>query len=354
MKRRRPEHHPNGYFYGRFAGKRVNLGKNIRKATERLREMEDALKKEELDEAKAKLKPTLVVADGGKAVHIKELAVSHLQWVKENRAEETFLHRQRFICNFLTYIGDKKVSEITFNDLDAYYTYVRKHHGRGANGGNHALREIKTMFHWGEEFGVFYCPMKKFPKVSQKPPTTKKFTKEEIAKLLEVVKPDFANLIRFAILTGLRPYEIRTLKKTDIEFSDSVASVRIEHHKTEATSNVSLPRSVPLTKEALEIVQRQMARRKKSDLMFLNADGTPYTRSSLRIRLARGCRRAKITVRPPYAWRHFFGTMQGANGTNLAVIAQLMGHSTIQMSCRYISNSDEAHLKAVAMMWKYV
>lgn len=155
-------------------------------------------------------------------------------------------------------------------------------------------------------------------------------------------------------MTGLRPIEIRTLKKTDIELGDTGASVRIEHHKTEATSKMPLPRSVPLTKEALEIVQRQIARHSQSNYVFLNGRRTPYDRNSLRIRLERACRRAKIPVRPPYAWRHFFGTMQGANGTNLAVIAQLMGHSTIQMSCRYISNSDEAHLKAVAMMGKYV
>lgn len=354
MRRRVPEEHPNGYYYGRIAGKRVNLGRNIRKATERLREMEDALKSEKLQEAKAIAKPTLVAVDGKKACHIKELAVRHLAWVKDNKAEGTFICRQRFICHFLDYIGNKMVSEITFNDIDAYYTYARKHHGRGMNAGFHALREIKTMFRWGEEFGVCDCPVRKFPVASQKPPTTKKFTKEEIPKLLEVVKPDFADLIRFSILTGLRPIEIRTLKKSDIEFSESVASVKIEHHKTESTSRVPLPRSVPLTQEALEIVQRQSAKHRKSDLVFLSGDGSPYTRNSLRIRLARACRRAKIPVRPPYAWRHFFGTMQGANGTNLAVISQLMGHSTIQMSCRYISNSDEAHLKAVAMMGKYV
>ena len=285
MRRRVPEEHPNGYYYGRFAGKRVNLGKNLRRATERLREMEDSLKQKKIDEAKATAKPTLVVADAKKFIHIKELAVRHLQWVKDNRSEETFNCRRRVICLFMDYIGDKKVSDITFNDLDSFYTYSRRHHGRRANGGNHTLREIKTMFHWGEEHEVCDCPVRRFPKAVQHPPTTKKFTKEEIAKLLEVVKPDFADLIRFAIMTGLRPIEIRTLKKTDIEFGDNGASVRIEHHKTSATSKVPLPRSVPLTKEALEIVQRQIGRHPKTNFVFLSGRRTPYDRNSLRIRL---------------------------------------------------------------------
>ena len=352
MIRRVPEHHPNGNYYGRIQRERINLGKNYRQATMRLRELEADLEREKL--AKGECNPCVAAVGGKPAFPVTELGQRHLAWVKENRAVETFISRQRVIRHFLRYIGDKNVSDITFSDIDAFYTYARKNHGRGVNTGFHALREVKTMFRWGEEYGVCDCPLKKFPKASQRPPTTKKFSMEEISKLLEASRPDFADLIRFAILTGLRPIEIRTLKKGDIESNGSTVGIKIEHHKTEATSRVPLPRSVPLTQKAHEIVRRQIENHPNSDFVFLNGNGTPYDRSALRIRLARVCKRANIPVRPPYAWRHFFGTMQGVNGTNLAIIAQLMGHSTIQMSCRYISNSDEAHLKAVSMMGKYV
>ena len=352
MRKRSPTWHPNGNYYSFIQGKRFNLGPNKRKAGEKLRELEENLKSDKLQIGG--VESTMVAVDGKKDVHVKELAVKHLAWVKANRAEETFLSRQRFICHFLDYIGNKMVMEITFIDLDAYYTHSRKHHGRGVNAGFHALREIKTMFRWGEEFGVCDCPVRKFPVASQKPPMTKKFTADEIPLLLKAAKPDFADLIRFSILTGLRPIELRTLRKADVEINGSSMTVRIEHHKTSESAKTPTPRSVTLGPTAIEIFRRQSQKHPKSIYVFLNGGNTPYTRNALRIRLARACKRAKIPVRPPYAWRHFYGTMQGANETNQAVIAQLMGHTNLQTTARYIANNSEAHIKAASIMEKYV
>ncbi len=57
---------------------------------------------------------------------------------------------------------------------------------------------------------------------------------------------------------------------------------------------------------------------------------------------------------PPYALRHVFGTRQGRNGTNQAILAQLMGHSNIQTTARYIINCDPAHTNAVNAMAKMI
>jgi integrase len=79
----------------------------------------------------------------------------------------------------------------------------------------------------------------------------------------------------------------------------------------------------------------------------LNDDGRPYKAIGFRQRLQRWCRRAGVPVMPPYALRHWFATRQASNGTNQAVLAQLLGHSNLQTAARYVVNSDEVHLKAV-------
>lgn len=53
---------------------------------------------------------------------------------------------------------------------------------------------------------------------------------------------------------------------------------------------------------------------------------------------------------PPCALRHVFGTRQASNGTNQAILAQLMGHSNLQTTARYVVNCDAAHLKAMDEM----
>ena len=111
-----------------------------------------------------------------------------------------------------------------------------------------------------------------------------------------------------------------------------------------------MPRSVPLAAHAVEIIQRQRELHPKSTYVFLDGGGQPYERNALRKRLNRWCSRAGIPICSPYALRHYFGTIQGASGTNLALIAQIMGHSNIQTTTRYIANNDPAHQRAATVM----
>jgi len=115
-----------------------------------------------------------------------------------------------------------------------------------------------------------------------------------------------------------------------------------------------MPRSVALCPNAVEIVQRQMRLHPQSKNVFVNPDGQPYQRNVFRQRLNRWCARAGIPERPPYALRHFFGTTQASGGTNLAIIAQLMGHSQIQTTTRYIANVAVVHQQAAALMQQHI
>lgn len=155
----------------------------------------------------------------------------------------------------------------------------------------------------------------------------------------------------FGTLTGLRPQELRLVRRPNIIKDDQGRQyVHIEQHKTSASARVHLPRTVPLSAEAAEILVRQLAKHPTSEFVFLNEDGKPYTAVGLRQRLQRWCRRAGVPVMPPYALRHVFGTRQGNNGTNQAIISQLMGHSNLQTAARYMVNCDPAHLGAVDRM----
>ena len=352
MRKRSPEAHPNGNYYARIKGKRINLGRNLQKARVRLRELEADLARGTL--AVGCAGTTQVTVGGKKDVHIKELAVRHLEWVKGNRAHNTFVTRQRHVCLFLDFIGNRMVSEITYSDLDAFYTDCRQKHSRTAFGGSHALRELKTFLRWGEEFEICDVPVRRFPVARKKPPKTKNLSRDDLAKLVDAAEPDMADLVRFAVATGLRPRELRELKKADIYTTNGVTGIRIEEHKTDAAARTYMARSLPLTPEAVEIVNRQMRRHPQSDLVFTNGKEGPYTCGTLRRRMERLSKRAGLETKTPYCFRHSFGTTLGENNVNLAVIAQLMGHSDIHTTTRYIANTDEAHVHAVAVMDKFI
>lgn len=352
MRKRSPEAHPNGNYYARIRGRRINLGRNLQRARVRLRELEVELAKGAL--AVGGTGTTQMRVGGKKDVHIKELAVRHLEWVKNNRAHKTFVTRQHYVCLFLDFIGDRMVSEVTYADLDAFYSHCRKHHGRDAHGGSHALREMKTTFRWGEEFEICDLPVRRFPAARKRPPKTKNLSGDDLAKLVNAAEPDMADLVRFAVATGLRPRELRGLKGIHVQTANGTTSIRIEEHKSDSTARTYMARSLPLTPEAAEIVNRQMRRHPKSEFVFLNGNEGLYTCDTLRRRMERLSRRAGLEKMTPYSCRHSFGTALGANGVNLAVISQLMGHSDIHTTTRYIANNDEAHVKAVAVMDKII
>lgn len=159
---------------------------------------------------------------------------------------------------------------------------------------------------------------------------------------------DFKDMILFGLMTGLRPKEIRELTKSKVLFNqEGKPYVYIEGYKSAELVGESTPRTVPLCSKAAEIVERQRKAHPNSDHIFLNNDGTPYSRSVFRNRLIRGCRRAKIEPITPYALRHTFASMESDAGVETTSLSKLMGHSETRTLKRYVTNSFESHHNAV-------
>ena len=105
-----------------------------------------------------------------------------------------------------------------------------------------------------------------------------------------------------------------------------------------------------LVPEALEIIERQVSQHAWRRHVFLNEAGKPYTASVFRQRLKRWCERAGIRPRSPYALRHTFGSAEAEAGVNQAVLAQIMGHTQLRTTARYVNHNAEHHRKAIAAM----
>jgi integrase len=172
-----------------------------------------------------------------------------------------------------------------------------------------------------------------------------------LGKLIPNLVEDFRDVLVFGLLTGLRPQELRMLKKDNLLMNGNGGYLlSIEYHKTSESSKSHKPRTVPLTGEATKIVLRQIGEHPNDDYLFLDGKGKPYTKNGLAQRLKRACLRSGIEPRSPYGLRHTFGTVQAASGTNQSILAQLMGHSHLQTTDRYVANVDDAHEQAVQAM----
>lgn len=287
--------------------------------------------------------------DGRKDMRLEELAHMHLEWVQRNRSPRSYLLRRYAVQAFISFMGPCMISDITRLKLSAFYDRMRLLCSHRNNGGNHYYREVKTMLLWAEEYEICELPVRRFPPMRHTPPRTLRFSDEEITTLMTRI-PDggFKDMLLFGMMTGLRPQELRTLKKAEVQHDSQGRSyVMIEVHKTSRTSRDPQPRTVPLTKEAAEIVKRQGGRFPRSGYVFMTDTGTPYTADVFRRKLERWCMRAGIEPKPPYALRHTFASMQADGDTNVVALGQLMGHSSTRTTSRYIRASCDHHVRAV-------
>ena len=333
--------------------RRVFLGTTEREAQRKLRQVRAS---HEAGRLLNNGKPTslTLLPTGQKDLNLKELIVRHLEFVQNNRSPETFTLRQRTLLYLLGFLGARPVSSITADDLQRYADWIGKKHARHKEGGWHAIREARTLMHWGNSAEIIAFPMSRFPKGSARRAVIKRFTSEEMDKLLAVAKGEFGDMVRFGAMLGLRPKELRELRHDQIDWDATPRPMLvIEHHKTLQTSRVPTPRSVPLPDTAQEILRHQRLRHPQSKVVFLNADGKPFERTVFRNRLVRLCRKAKIEEKSPYGLRHYAGT-QLAQRTGLSTVAHILGHSNVSTTMRYIKNNEPAHLKAMDDMAELV
>ena len=352
----------NGNYFVRIqvAGTRkyFNLGPQLKEARRELARIEKRIIRGELDLAGSRSNPAghracsgAPAATTGGDPLLSELIASHLKWVAANRAPATLELYDKYENAFLDFVSDINVSQVTRLMLEEFYAWAKANRGKGTNAGFVFIRHVKTMFLWAEEMDICPCPVRKFPKVTETPPDTMRFTDAEIHQLLSTVAPDgedFRDMIVFGLHTGLRPQELRQLTRDQL-IPDGAGnySVVIQHHKTAKSAHEPKPRSVPLTPDAQSIALRQMKAHKESPFVFLNGHGKPYTAGVFRVRLKRWCRRAGVKPRPPYALRHTFGSMEAEANINQTVIAQMMGHSQLRTTSRYIANNAEHHRSAI-------
>lgn len=325
--------------------KRFVFGKRKRQSDEQLKELEKNILagKYPFTHQQTSL---VIKEDGSRDMRIEELAVKHLEWAKANRAGGTFELRRHYVRRFLDFIGACNVSDITTQRIEEFQAWAKIHSGKSPNAGNEALRNVKVMFNWAIENEICTINIKKYPRLSYEPARTKRFTDEEMRKLLEKSEGEFKDTILFALLTGLRPQELRALQKQNLVQKDESHFLIIERHKSSRTAKRPIPRSIPLVPEAVAILQRQISRHSHDSYLFLNADGKQYSAGAYRNRFLRLCRRSGVTPLPPYALRHYYATAQVLARTNQTTLSQLMGHSTLQMTSRYVANNTDAHVQA--------
>ncbi len=151
-----------------------------------------------------------------------------------------------------------------------------------------------------------------------------RLTREQVRKLMSKAEPRLADFVLFLALTGLRRSEALRLTPDDIVNG----CVRVDTRSKSARL-----RMVPLAPEAAKIARRAIP----FDLTIDSIEGM--------------WGRAREAAGMPDVWltdlRHFFGTQLVARGADAATVRDLMGHSSLAVTSRYVQAVPAAAVRAV-------
>ncbi len=168
--------------------------------------------------------------------------------------------------------------------------------------------------------------------------------------------PDYLpRLIHLGVGTGMRQCEMRHLRKEEVDLVRGLLYVADPKWKNDPRRT----KGIPLSPEVSGMLTEWMGMT-ESEWVFPSPHNSrrPISQPTINTALTRACRRAKIKAIGFHALRHTFGTRLGEAGERLEVIAELMGHSKIEMTRIYVHPSlgskKQAVEKALVTYWSQV
>ncbi len=203
---------------------------------------------------------------------------------------------------------------------------------------NSKLTNFKPFVHWCIE--KEYCKEFKIKSVKAGQVIKSTYSISDLEKILE--KPDikkcgFAEyrnwvLCNYFLATGNRLNSVVNIKIGDIDFDNNLVKLTETKNKKEQV--------IPITIQLSNILKEYLTYRKgeSKDYLFVNVDGLPLKRTSCQQALIHYTKKQHgINVSSIHAFRRTFATMYIQNGGNLFALQQLLGHSKLETTRKYVN-----------------
>jgi len=275
--------------------------------------------------------------------------------IAEGRSEQTIRDYQYKLGCLMEFLGDRPAEEITIHDLRAYAAHLRSlteryvsPRGRPREAGGLSpftiaghLRVVKRLFNWLTEEGILAenpAQRLKLPKLGRHEP--KGISREDFRKMLAVTEGDkpwqrrARALLLFLADTGCRRGGLENLKVEDIDLEQQLARITEKGNKT---------RLVPFSKITRQALEAWLEVRPQDKGPWLFVSLSPHGKGRLTgdgIRQILERLKEKAGVKGPanaHAFRHAFAREFLMNGGDLAALADLLGHASVQVTWQYYS-----------------
>ena len=265
---------------------------------------------------------------------------------KEQRNKEG-----HFRIHLLPLLGDKALNQITARDYDDYIAAKRDQLAPKTINGH--LSTLNLVLKLAKKYGhIEHVPDIDWLPLIQK---ERKHLPFEIAeKLIDAADDEWKVMIITALKTGLRMGELLGLLWECVDFEMGYLTVKISHvegddgpPKNGKIRRVALGDTVL---NALKAHWQKAPQQEKSALVFCRKDGTNLSKNQARRAMQRACKKAGIDHTSWHPLRYSFASHLGQRNAPFQFIRDSMGHSTADMTSRYMKLDNEAAREAAKLL----
>ena len=254
---------------------------------------------------------------------------------------------KRWICDsLLDSVKISSIEEITNQQINEW---VMEQTARGCAGStiNTRITDIVAMLHYFQDMGIATpnCKIRFIIKQKELPPRRVYYTKEQIDQVLRFADCLEWLLIKICFDCGLRISELRNLR-----------IMNLNGRRVTFIGKGSKARETYLSEEARERLDDWIQREQITDYLWVATTKSGNKRhlsvDEIRYRMRKPFYQAGYMNFHPHSLRHSFATDLVENGAPLPIAKEMLGHSNVATTERYVHSFD-GHLSEYFNQYKF-
>jgi integrase len=211
---------------------------------------------------------------------------------------------------------------------------------------NRALSTLRLIYNYAERCGFLVSNPVKHVTFFREIGRTRIISLEEEQAYLAAASQLLRDIARIMLDTGMRPEEVFRIETANLDFAQRI--IFNPFGKTAAAR-----RKLTMTVEVWSILKRRTTT-SRSPYAFHSRDNTEKPIGSVRKAHDAAVRRAKIVPGfRLYDLRHTYASRAVMAGVDLPTLAALLGHTSVQMTMRYVHPAEEHKREAAAKVEKF-
>ncbi len=204
---------------------------------------------------------------------------------------------------------------------------------------NREIALLKHMFNMAEKWQLYRGsnPVRQVRFLAEDNFQFRTLSEEEERALVEHCPMYLADMVVFALNTGLRSGEIFNLKWEEID---------LQARRLQTTTSKTRRRlELPLNDAALQVLESWLAIKRGPYVFYNWSTGAAFVDLSAGLRKA--CKAAGLSGITWHTFRHTFASRLTRKGVDIVTVKELLGHSTVTVTMRYAHSNHETKLRAV-------